>query len=105
MGVKLHYLGDDNPGPRGGKVYMFHCPGCECAHPLEIEAPNGTGWTWNGSMEAPTFRPSLFCNRDIPHAVQCHSWITDGYIQFLSDSSHKLAGKNVEIPDWDEAEK
>ena len=31
----------------------------------------------------------------------CHSFITDGKIQFLSDCTHDLAGKTVELPDID----
>lgn len=100
MGAKLHYMGDGNLGPRGGKLYCFHCPGCGNAHPFEIEAPNGSGWQWNGSMEKPTFTPSLLCNKDLPH-YRCHSFVRDGKIEFLSDCYHDLAGKTVELPDWE----
>lgn len=98
--AKIHYMGDGNLGPRGGKLYVFHCPGCRYTHPFEIEAPNGTGWNWNGSMDAPTFTPSLLVHgggRD----PRCHSFVTDGNIQFLSDCEHELAGKTVPLPDWD----
>jgi hypothetical protein len=101
MAEKLHYLGDGNLGPRGGKMYVFHCPGCNNAHPFEIEAPNGAGWTWNGSLTQPTFTPSLLCNADYPPA-RCHSFVTGGQIQFLSDCWHQLAGQTVEIPDWED---
>lgn len=23
---KIHFMGDGNIGPRGGKLYVFHCP-------------------------------------------------------------------------------
>lgn len=101
MSAKLHYLGDTNLGSRGGKLYLFHCPGCGNDHPFEIECANGNGWTWNGSMDKPTFSPSLLCNPDIPE-VRCHSFVSDGKIQFLSDCFHKLAGQTVDIPDWEE---
>jgi hypothetical protein len=26
--------------------------------------------------------------------------VTDGRIQFLSDSTHKLSGQTVDLPDW-----
>ena len=103
MGVKLHYMGDGNLGPRGGKLYVFHCPGCECGHPFEVEAPNGAGWQWNGSLEKPTFTPSLLCNQNSAES-RCHSIVTDGMIAFQGDCWHALAGQTVEIPDWDGVE-
>ena len=30
--------------------------------------------------------------------VRCHSFVTDGRIQFLSDSTHVLAGQTVDLP-------
>jgi hypothetical protein len=29
----------------------------------------------------------------------CHSFVTNGKIQFLADCTHKLAGQTVELPD------
>ena len=99
MANKLHYLGDSNKGPRGGKIYVFHCPGCHYAHPFEVEVPSGGGWSWNGSMDAPTFSPSLLCNQGSDFV--CHSFVREGTIEFLSDCFHELAGHTVEIPDWE----
>lgn len=101
MPDKIHYLGDSNKGPRGGQIYVFHCPGCQCSHPFEINVPNGSGWTWNGSLTAPTFSPSLLVNGTSPEH-RCHSFVTDGRIQFLSDCYHRLAGQAVDLPDWDD---
>jgi hypothetical protein len=83
-------------GPRGGDVYVFHCPGCKGGHPVEV--PH---WTWNGSMDAPTFSPSLLCNPSYTE-LRCHSFVKEGMIQFLPDCFHELAGQTVEIPAWDE---
>jgi Family of unknown function (DUF6527) len=100
MGDKLHYMGDSNVGKRGGgKLYVFHCPGCHYAHPIEVGGLDG--WTWNGSLVAPTVTPSLLCNIDHPEA-RCHSFVTDGMIHFLGDCFHKLAGQTVEIPNWED---
>lgn len=96
---KIHYMGDGNLGPRGGKLYVFHCPGCKYGHPFEVEAPNGEGWAWNGSLDKPTFKPSLLVAKGTP--TQCHSFVTDGRIQFLADSHHELAGQTVDLLDWD----
>jgi uncharacterized protein DUF6527 len=72
----------------------FECPGCQCSHYVAIAGP--VKWTWNGSMERPTFHPSV----RIPIAGHgCHSWIKDGKIQFLADCDHALAGQTVELPE------
>ncbi len=31
---------------------------------------------------------------------QCHSFVTDGRIQFLGDCTHSLANQTVDLPDW-----
>lgn len=104
MAAKVSYFGDGNLGPRGGKLFCFHCPGCGYSHPFEVDAPNGAGWTWNGSLDKPTFHPSLLVyGGGRSEAPRCHSFVTDGRIQFLVDSTHKLAGQTVELPDWDES--
>jgi hypothetical protein len=97
---KIHYMGDGNTGPRNGKLYVFHCPGCQYGHPFEVDAPGGTGWSWNRSFDNPTFYPSLLCNQHDPTS-RCHSFVTDGKIRFLSDCWHSLAGQTVDLPDWD----
>lgn len=93
-------MGDSNLGPRRGKLYVFHCPGCGYSHPFEINAPGGNGWTWNGSMDKPTFSPSLLVAGDYPEN-RCHSYVREGQIQFLNDCHHALKGQTVDIPDWD----
>lgn len=32
----------------------------------------------------------------------CHSFVTDGRIQFLADCTHDLAGLTVDLPDFPE---
>lgn len=64
---------------------------------IQSGARAGTGcWTWNGSTEAPTLRPSVLT---VGHDFQCHSWINDGAAQFLADCSHDMAGKTVPLLD------
>jgi len=58
-------------------------------------------WTFNGNDEAPTFSPSLLLNGQNPPRI-CHSYVTDGRIQFLGDSTHALAGQTVDLPDYPE---
>lgn len=93
---KLRWLADDQPA--------FYCPGCETYHAIKVGTGEGPRWTFNGNNDYPTFKPSVSVkwpdpdNPPRPMAV-CHSWITDGRIQFLKDSTHKLAGKTVPLPD------
>lgn len=100
MSARIHYMGDGNIGPRGGALYVFHCPACQYGHPFEVNAPNGQGWTWNGSLELPTFTPSLLVHGS-ETTPKCHSFVADGRIQFLADCTHGMAGQTVDIPDWD----
>lgn len=58
----------------------------------------GTGnWTWNGSVTAPTLRPSI--RTQDGEGTICHSWVTDGRIQFLADCTHELRGQTVDLLD------
>jgi hypothetical protein len=99
--------------------YAFHCPGCEGGHMVSVSG-NHPVWGWNGSVDAPTFIPSIrvtgvqpltdeeaeriYAGGKIePRPLCCHSFVTDGRIQFLGDCTHSLAGQTVEIPDWDDA--
>ncbi len=90
-------------------------------------APGRPVWTWNGSTAAPTVTPSVL-GRSInlgamtedehaeyeelsrthgadwllansPFRTCCHTFITDGRIQYLSDCTHQLAGQTIELPE------
>lgn len=60
-------------------------------------------WKLTGTLENPTVRDSLLVtwfegeNHDIKKS--CHSFITDGNISYCSDSTHRLAGHTVELPE------
>jgi hypothetical protein len=94
-----------------GTVY-FHCPGCNGSHAVSIRKEAGRGWTYNENPERPTFTPSVLVTyRANPDASEefkewrteriCHSFVTDGRIQFMNDCTHELAGQTVDLPDWD----
>jgi len=109
---------------------MFWCPGCDGAHRIQHGDGPGPRWGWNGDASKPTFTPSVLvtgreftakgradfeawrgagCPR--PEGGQpmqfenapsiCHSYVTDGRIQFLGDCTHALAGQTVDLPAWD----
>lgn len=75
-------------------AYAIYCPGCKCYHAFDGR------WAFNGDFEKPTFSPSMLVNQHRPES-RCHSFVTNGRIQFLSDSHHELAGQTVELPEVD----
>jgi len=107
-----------------GNQVAFWCPGCNTAHGIPVGAG---GWAGPGDVDRPTFQPSILV-RSGHHASHykpgqpcwcsyyaenppapgerrfecsiCHSFVTDGRIQFLSDCTHKLAGQTVDIPEF-----
>lgn len=92
----------------------------------------GPRWSYNGNPEAPMFSPSVLVRAvridggdaevdrildeyKLPEDRErmladkrintvCHSFVTDGQIQFLGDCTHALAGKTVPLPDFNEKE-
>jgi hypothetical protein len=100
----------------GGRI-AFWCPGCDEAHAVTIDPGP---WKWNGDADRPTIRESIlvrgghfaaaggscWCTYNAEHpedpapfkCTQCHSYVTEGRIQFLGDCSHELAGQTVDLP-------
>ena len=74
--------------------HAFFCPGCGYAHWFSTEAGR---WTWNGDREKPTINPSVLTIGVNP---VCHSFVAQGKIRFLSDSTHKLKGQEVDLPEF-----
>jgi hypothetical protein len=126
-----------------GSGLSFWCQACREMHAIKVNAQHqvpaytndagersparvvpvtvqSDGWTWNGSVDKPTFHPSVLVRgvqtvrdesgrwtgewvRDaagqaLPRV--CHSFVTDGRIQYLSDCTHELAGQTVEMVPW-----
>lgn len=102
--------------------YIFHCPGCDEYHVVyskEASPECQPQWDFNGDLERPTFSPSLLyrtghfvkgqpqppncrhCNDPdfigTRVCTVCHSFMRDGKIEFLSDCTHHLAGKTVDM--------
>lgn len=101
---KLRFLANDH--------LAFKCPGCNSFHVINFGGTShGPRWAWSGSASAPTFRPSVLVTYDgldagqppAPPAV-CHSFVTDGWIEFLQDSTHGLAGQRVELPNVEDSQ-
>lgn len=81
------------------RVYLW-CPGCRTSHVIAVE-PHPNPWTFNGDTTKPTFQPSLLVTSSRRKAeTVCHSFVTDGQINFLPDTTaHELRGLHP-IPDW-----
>lgn len=119
FGRKLYTV--DNHG-----VVAFMCPGCKHQHLVRVAAlegfPNRPVWDFNQNPDTPTFSPSYLLTShtwsppvtpknlsewraapwpQVKVPKVCHSFITDGKIQFLDDCTHELAGQTVELPDQD----
>lgn len=105
LSQRLHQItAADSPS---GKLLAFWCPGCNRRHAVCVERGSSVGpiWGWNGDAERPTFTPSVLISYTGPDAgscgappATCHTFITDGRIQFLGDCTHSLAGQTVELP-------
>lgn len=74
------------------------CPACKIIHDFD------DSWKFNGDYYKPTFRPSMLWK---PHDDKskltgevCHSWVTNGKIQFLGDCTHELKGQTVDLLDF-----
>ena len=95
MGAKLHETVQQD-----GTHYswVFFCPACDSLHQCDSR------WTFNGNVNAPTFRASILVHPE-PSIGRplCHSFVTDGRIEYLSDCTHAMAGKTVDLPDWDKS--
>ncbi len=86
--------------------YAFDCPGCAYGHWVRVKGQGNDGtpsdqalWTWNGSLDAPTFSPSIHTGAP-GDPERCHSFVESGFVRFLPDSWHPLAGQTVELPEW-----
>lgn len=85
----------------------LHCPGCGCAHTITVALPDGppsgTVWEWDGNLQRPTISPSILtwwtAGRE---DRRCHSFVRDGIWEYLTDSTHPLAGQHVPVPAWDD---
>ena len=89
-GLKVGILTDGSDRPS----HFIVCPACNnTAHVFDDR------WTFNNNFDKPTFRASMLV---YPHTAQarCHSFVTDGYIQYLGDCGHSMAGQTVELPDY-----
>jgi hypothetical protein len=89
------------------EYYSFYCPGCKHQHSYPVNS-DGTGWTFNGNMELPSFTPSLLNQLKVQNEKtgeydivksRCHLYVTNGKIQYCNDCTHEFAGQTIDIPE------
>lgn len=88
-----------------GTLYgvRFDCPGCGEPHVVPTTGENA--WGFNGDFDRPTLTPSILVyphdvlldDGSVGQSYRCHSFVRDGRIEFLSDCTHALAGKTVDL--------
>lgn len=104
------------PDADRGESFWWWCRGCNTHHRFVTKLARGEVgpvWTWNGSLERPTFAPSLLyrwtdhwkCNPPEPckkpgcqgRPAVCHVFVRNGQVQYLGDCTHELRGQTVPI--------
>lgn len=86
----------------GGQGFMYFCCPCGFYHSVTIspaKSSNGASWTWNGSLDKPTFSPSIVVKVEFENrpSLVCHHYVKNGQIQYLSDCTHTLAGQTIDM--------
>jgi len=110
--MKIHQDLNHKNEPGG---LFFYCPGCKRPHGVNTN-PHHT-WGFNGDFEKPTLTPSVLAQYPHPKGYSndnpaphnwvgemvtdiCHSFVTDGRIQYLTDSTHEYSGQTIELPEF-----
>jgi hypothetical protein len=94
---ELTYQGDD--GTIWHHQFLYWCEGCGYEHTFALSNESfGGHHQFNGNLDDPTVSPSLLQNGD----KVCHSFLTNGQMQYLSDCHHHLANQTVELKDFEE---
>jgi len=85
-------------------VLKFYCLGCKDHHWVNVAKDKGPNWHWNQSLTKPTITPSILVSSSWgeQHEIKiCHSYVTDGKWNYLSDCTHALKDKTVDMIDPD----
>lgn len=111
----VHMRAEKQEAPDGSVYINYRCQGCEHLHSVCVQTGSAYGagpvWGWNGSLELPTFTPSVLFwldhnadedeeERKYVDKARCHTFITNGRVQFLSDYGHALAGQTLDVPEY-----
>lgn len=86
----------------GNRMYIkFHPHGIETPLELPVITSGYRGesgnWTWNGSLEKPTLRPSVKVQHGPGGETITHLWLNEGICQHLEDSTDGFAGQTLPL--------
>jgi hypothetical protein len=90
----------------GSPDFVVFCPACQTEHGIWTTERNYNRaiWKFNNSLVSPTFAPSVKIT--IGHHPQppeiCHFFIRDGKIEYCDDCTHAMAGRTVELPEFND---
>lgn len=91
--------------PQGAR-YLHWCAACKSGHTYPVKgALKGHSWTFDGSIDKPSFEPSMLIftpaqglgNQHVPQATVCHYYLRNGRIEYQQDCPHTYAGKTVPL--------
>lgn len=111
VGSKMRRVGPAQGYSNGGLAHW--CPACEEMHAFATDGPNRNGaqWRWDGSVESPTFTPSMnitvnpqghkYYDPESETTV-CHYFLRGGVIEYLGDCTHHMRGQKVPLPELPE---
>lgn len=86
--------------PHEATDVALHMEGCHPARIIPVilhgsrdKHERSPVWSWNGDTERPTLKPSILTwTEDAGKKLVCHTWVNDGMVQYLPDSTHEFAG-------------
>ena len=72
--------------------YEMPCPGCGFSHTITNKI-----WTLTWKDGKPTLSPSVLSKWGRNKENICHIFVRGGKIQYLTDCTHELAGKTIDM--------
>ena len=83
----------------------FPCPAGILTLPIILKGKREGSfcWTWNGCVHRPTLKPSILTRGTDSNGKEyiSHSWVNDGEISYLSDSTGGYANKKLNLLELD----
>ena len=102
--MKLKVLSKKLLQSEDGARLWWYCASCDMLHPIALHNRPGESvdvWSWNNDAERPTFMPSFLTDmsgRNGPKRI-CHTYIKEGMVEYLNDSTIHLRGVTKELQD------
>jgi len=75
------------------KYLSYICPGCKLYHNIPFTGEKA--WIFNDNIKEPSLQPSILASYGQDEI--CHHFLTNGKISFLSDCTHELKNKTIDM--------